>query len=290
MTRFLDVRLSASGGDLAASVAINQGTSINDYQSLDLGQLLADIRGRHVLIATHGFNVNRADGIACLSNWEGLLQLDPPSVFVGLLWPGDSIWLHGLDYPEEPRIANDAGVLIAAFLDANFGNAASVSFASHSLGARVVLQTIFKMTLPVRRVMLMAGAIDDNCLDSEYKAAAANIGEISILASKKDEVLSLLFPLGNFFAGIIAEGHPWWRAALGHCGPSKPRPANFQSPFEIPEDWDYGHHNYLQIDPPPSPDIPLPENVPPAGSAEPVGGARGWQEAFSAAFCSTRFR
>jgi hypothetical protein len=290
MTRFLDVRLTASGGDLAASVAINQGTSINNYQSLDPGQLLSDIRGRHVLIGTHGFNVNRADGIACLSNWEGLLDLGSPSVFVGLLWPGDSIWLHGLDYPEEPRIANEAGVLIAPFLDANFGGAASISFASHSLGARVVLQTIFKMTLPVRRAMLMAGAIDDNCLDKEYKAAAANIGKISVLASKKDEVLALLFPLGNFFAGIIAEGHPWWRAALGHCGPSKARPANFQSPFEIPENWDFGHHHYLQIDPPPPATIPLPEDVPPQGSAEPAAGAPGWQEGFSAAFCSTRFR
>ena len=58
-----------------------------------------------------------------------------------------------------------------------------------------------------------------------------------MLASKKDKVLSVDFPLGNFFAGIIAEGHPWWRAALGHCGPAKPLPANFQSPFEIPANW-----------------------------------------------------
>src|SRR5947209_3806659 len=103
MTRFLDVRLDRTGGNLAASVAVNQGTSITDYQSLNAGQLLNDIRGRHVLIGTHGYNVNRADGIAHLSNWEGLLQLAPPSVFVGLLWPGDSIWAHGLDYPEEPK-------------------------------------------------------------------------------------------------------------------------------------------------------------------------------------------
>src|ERR1700679_777159 len=127
MTLFLDVRLSAVGGNLAASVAINQGTGIGDYQSLKLPRLLDDIRGRHVLIATHGFRVNRADGIACLSNWEGLLQLASPAAFIGLLWPGDSVWLHGLDYPEEPRVADDAGQLIGAFLDANFAGAASIS-------------------------------------------------------------------------------------------------------------------------------------------------------------------
>jgi hypothetical protein len=291
MTRFLDVRLDPVGGTLAKSVAINQGTSVNDYQGMDISQLVSDIRGQHVLIGTHGYNVNRADGIAHLSNWEGLLKFAPlPSIFVGVLWPGDSVWAHGLDYPEEPKVANDAGVLIAPFLDGNFGNAASISFASHSLGARLVLQTVSKMGLPVRRVTLMAGAIDDNCLNTEFKAAAGRIGTISVLASKKDEVLSALFPLGNLIGGIIAEGHPWWHAAMGHCGPSKPRPGNFQSPFEIPSNWDYGHHNYLQIDPPPRVSISLPTDVPPNGSPEPAGGVPGWQEAWSAAFCSTRFQ
>ena len=291
MTRFLDVRLDPVGGNLATSVAVNQGTSIANYQGLDINQLCSDIRGRHVLIGTHGFHVNRADGIACLSNWEGLLQLNPQSIFIGLLWPGDSIWAHGLDYPEEPKIANDAGEhLVAPFLDANFGDVASISFASHSLGARVVLQTVSKMSLPVRRVVLMAGAIDDNCLNTEYKSAATGIGKISALASKKDDVLSALFPLGNLIGGIIAEGHPWWHAALGHCGPSSPRPANFRAPFEIPSNWNYGHHHYLQIDPPPPPAIPVPADVPPDGSPVPATGARGWQEAWSAAFCSTRFQ
>jgi Alpha/beta hydrolase of unknown function (DUF900) len=291
MTRFLDVRLDPVGGDLAASVAINEGTSINNYQSLDCGQLLSDIRGRNVLIGTHGFHVNRADGITCLSNWEGLLQLPDPSVFVGLLWPGDSIWAQGLDYPVEPRVANDAGKnLIAPFLDANFRDAASVSFASHSLGVRVVLQTIVNMNLPVRRVTLMAPAIDDNCLITEFQAVAAKVGTISVLASRKDEVLSALFPLGNFVGGIITVGHPWWHAALGQCGPSDPKPGNFFAPFEIPDNWDYGHHNYLQVDAPPTPSIPVPVDVLPDGAPIPATGAPGWQETWSAAFCSTRFR
>ena len=71
-------------------------------------------------------------GKACYS-------LSRPPVFVGLLWPGDSVWAHGLDYPEEPRIANDAGSsLIAPFLDANCGNTASISFASRSASELVL--------------------------------------------------------------------------------------------------------------------------------------------------------
>jgi hypothetical protein len=290
VTRFLDVRLDPLGGELAASVAINQGTSINNYQSLAQAQLLADIRGQNVLIGTHGYHVNRANGIACLSNWEGLLQLAPPAIFVGLLWPGDSIWAHGLDYPAEPRIADEAGLLIAPFLDATFTDAASISFASHSLGARVVLQVVSHMRLPVRRVMLMAAAIDDNCLDREFQSAASKVQQLSVLASRKDEVLSALFPLGNLIGGIIAEGHPWWHAALGQCGPSKPRPDNFVAPFEIPDNWNFGHHHYLQVDPPPFPSIPVPTDVPNQGSPLPATGMIGWREAWSAAFCSTRFR
>jgi hypothetical protein len=300
MTQFLDVRLSPVGGELSTCVAIHQGTTIHDYAGLDRSQLLNDIQGRHVLLGTHGFNVNRADGIAGLSRWESLLRLSASSpvnslatgtVFVGILWPGDSVYAHGLDYPEEPRVANDAGErLIAPFLDANFTGAASLSFVSHSLGARLVLKTVAHMELPVRRVILMAGAVGDNCLNTEFRAAAAKIDQISVLASRKDEALSLAYPLGNLAAGIIAEGHPWWRSALGHSGPSKPRPRNFLPPFAIPDNWEFRHGSYLQQEPPPVPVLPLPVDVPPNHTPEPANGVPGWHEAFSSAFCSTRFQ
>ena len=288
MTRFLDLRLAPVGGELAHSVAVSEGTNIDNYTGLALSTFLDEIRGQDLLIATHGFNVNRADGIACLSNWESLLQPASFPGFVGLLWPGDSIWAHGLDYPDEPKVADDAGSLLAGFIDANFQGAASISFASHSLGARVVLSTISHLSLPVRRLLLMAPAIDDNCLTTEFQSAAAKIGTISVLASKKDSVLSIDFPLGNFFAGILDQGHPWWRAALGHCGPATPWASNFLAPFEIPDNWNFEHGNYLQIDSSKPDPMKLPVNVPPQGSPPPPG--NGWQEAFSSAFASTRFR
>ena len=297
MTQFLDCRLSAVGGELASSVGVYQGTSQNDYATLALGDLVSSVCGRHVLIATHGFNVDRWDGVACLSNWGSLLQLPQASAFVGLLWPGDSIWAHGLDYAVEAKVADDAGVMIAEFVDANFATAASVSFASHSLGARVILSTISNMSMPVRQVTIMAGAVDDNALTGEFADAAAQIGEISVLSSAKDEVLTWAFPLGNLASGIIAVGHPWWHAALGHAGPAQPWPDNMTAPYGIPDNWDYQHGYYLAINQPPAPSLPIPTEVPPNGSAplcaecgpngEPVPG---WTEAFSAAFASSRFR
>lgn len=293
MTQFLDLRYAPVGGGLAAQVNLNQGTSAADYTGLKSSDLASAIRGRHVLIATHGYNIDRAAGIVSLSSWESLLrfagQSSEQGAFLGLLWPGDSIWAHGLDYPTEPRVADDAGALLAPFLDANFQQAASISFAAHSLGARVVLAAIARMSLPVRRLTLMAGAIEDDCMNNEFQSAAAKIGKISVLSSRKDTVLSRMFPLGDFAAGILTAGHPWWHAAIGNCGPTQTWPANFEGPFEIPDAWNFDHGNYLETDPPPVPVLPLPVNVPPQGTAIPANSARGWQEAFTSAFQSTRF-
>jgi hypothetical protein len=295
MTRFLDLRTWPVGGPLALQVAVNQGTNIDDYTGLDGRTLAGDVANAHVLVATHGFNVNRKDGVACLSNWEGLLQLPPGWVFVGALWPGDSIWLHGLDYPEEPALADHAGALLGPFLDGLLVGAASVSFASHSLGARLVLETIRNMQRSPRHAVLMAGAIDDDCLSQEFSAEANRIGAISVLASTGDDVLSAAFPLGNLAAGIVDQGHPWYHAALGRTGPAPlaSAPASFHGPWQIPDGWRYGHHNYLAVDPAPFPTFPIPTEVPAPGSPVPAldpsgNSVIGWQEAFSAAFASTR--
>lgn len=295
MTQFLDLRLQPVGGELARQLAVCQGTTLANYTGATIGDLLGAINGKHVLIATHGYNVNRENGIASLSNWGSLLQLGAGSAFVGVLWPGDSVWAHGLDYPGEARVADDAGALLASFIDANFQSAASVSFASHSLGARVVLSAIAGLKRPVRRLTLMAGAIDDNCLTAEFQAAAAKIGTVSALASMKDTVLSHLYPLGNFVAGILTQGHPWWHSAIGHCGPQQTWPANFEAPYMIPDGWNFDHGNYLQINRPPVPAMGLPVTVPGQGAAYPIldgagKPASGWQESFTAAFASSRFR
>jgi hypothetical protein len=54
MTQFLDCRMQPVGGELATAVAVNQGTNIDNYTGLAMGDLLNAIRGQHVLIATHG--------------------------------------------------------------------------------------------------------------------------------------------------------------------------------------------------------------------------------------------
>ncbi len=292
MTLFLDVRVDSVGGPLAKSVNLYQGTSLTDFVSLQPAQVAAAVRGRNLLVGTHGFNVNRANGIDCLDKWgKLLLQFDPTvDLFMGLLWPGDSTWAHGLDYAGEPALADQAGRLIGPFLDGLLAGAASVSFSSHSLGARVILSTIQNMNLKIRHAIIMAGAVDDNCLTGEFQTSAQKIGEISILSSPRDEVLAWAFPLGNFVSGIVDVGHPWWHSALGRSGPQQLWPGNVHAPFMIPYEWGYGHHHYLQVDPAAQNPRPARVDVPAQANPFPTNGGDGWQQTFSAAFASTRFK
>jgi hypothetical protein len=296
MTRFLDVRTWPVGGPLALRVAVFQGTLIDDCTGYDEAQLNCDVSGQHVLLATHGFNVNREHGIASLSNWESLIlnQLPAGWLYIGILWPGDSIWLHGLDYPGEPKVADDAGQLLGPYLDGLLASASSVNLASHSLGARVVLQIVRNMKRSPSHAVLMAGAINDDCLSKEFAPEANRVGRLSVMASAGDKTLRDLFPIGNFLGGILDEGHPWVRAALGRTGPRSvgDMPATISGPWQIPDCWEFDHPYYLQIHPPVTPVLSAGTDIPPQGSPIPAlkpdgSMADGWQEAFSSAVAAT---
>jgi hypothetical protein len=242
--------------------------------------------------------VNRADGISNLSHWSEWLRLGDNGFFVGVLWPGDSRWIPFLDYPAEGNEAIKSGHLLAGYLMANFAGANSLSFASHSLGARVVLETIRNITtsMKLKSVTLMAGAIDDTCLSGEYKDAASAMGEISVLASRRDEVLKLAFPLGNPVAGIVTRGDPYWHGAIGRNGPNPPdQPANLNKTPILPDSWDFGHHSYINCSGPASGPpaesgafFPPALVVPAEGTPAP-GNAVNWQPAWASGFASTRF-
>jgi hypothetical protein len=145
----------------------------------------------------------------------------------------------------------------------------------------------------------MAGAIDNNCLTSEYAQATSKIEEISVLASTRDDVLALAYPVGNPLQGIIDRGHPYYHAALGREGPAAPYPPapRLHANWQIPADFDYGHLDYLPGKPLPAVfpqpvDIPSDHGpVPPAGTPTPLAGDRKlWKPAWSAAFASNRYK
>ncbi len=301
MTHFLNFRKRPTGGGIPESIdeiGVWQVTPGSPPTAVSGSPRdLADaMLGKHIIFATHGFNVSEEDGYAELSNWHTLLQLDPSYLLIGMVWPGDSSWLGPLCYPGEGQHAMKCGDLLAEFIETYGTGAATVSFVSHSLGARFILQAIASLdpSFTVRQVAIMAGAVNDDCLTNEYQSAAARIGKINLLASRKDEVLSLAFPPGNLFEGIIDKGHPYWSGALGRYGPVTPVPGKPIGRFLIPDDWNFGHGNYVSLAPPLDPPLVV-QDVPPEGTPVPYAPPpdvkpEPWQPSWTAAFVSTRFK
>ena len=286
MTWFLDLRASPVGGGVRPEIVIYDGNT---------PKLVADLkdatRNRDIFFATHGFNVTAAWGRSALSEWEGWQSLPAGMVYIAVLWPGDSSWAHGLDYPVEGNDAMASGNLLANFILNYLTETASLSFAAHSLGARLVLQTIMKLAKPVKRVMLMAGAIDDTCLGGEYAAAAKWVDEISVLASCKDTVLEYAFPIGNLASGIISRGSPYWHAALGREGPQSGVQGKVVSGWHLPDAWAFNHPDYLPSAPPSHLPVPIPVRFPARNDPPPLysSAVNDWRPAWSAAITSTRF-
>jgi len=284
---FIDLRATPSGGLCAAEASVWQDGTI----VVPPAQFAAAVRGRDLVLATHGFNVSRQDGIDALSNWNILMSLPAGAALVGVLWPGDSRYLPVVDYPVEGDVAIQAGRLLAGFLNQNAQAAASISLVSHSLGGRVILEAASNLDRDIRRLVLMAAAVEDDCLTNEYQAAAAKAQQIYVLASRSDWVLEYAFPGGNLVGEIIMRGHPYFRTALGRDGPAEPIGLDQRGgAWQIPDGWDYEHGDYLPKEAVPA-KLPAPTE-PPADSAQPPADPPfdGWKPAWSASAVSFQIR
>jgi hypothetical protein len=288
VTLFLDLRASGKGGIVAdAAQAWDDGTV-----QVSEADFASRVLGKDVLLATHGFNVDRQSGIDSLSLWMQRCSLPPNALFIGVLWPGDSRFLPFVDYVYEGSEAISSGKLLAAYLNKNAALAQGLSFFSHSLGARTVLETIRGLNTKPRRAILMAGAIEDTCLAREYADAAAKIEKICVVASMADDVLKLAYPAGNLVGEIVMHGHPYDRTALGRSGPFLPLPPNLNVVTQyLPECWGYGHLDYLaekSLGPP----FAVPLSVPVSNGPIPVDANNptnaGWKPAWSAAATVTQ--
>lgn len=72
MTMFLDLRAIPSGGFVAHEVRIVDALTQTTITALEFENRA---RGRNLVLATHGFNVNSEAGVASLSKWDGLCAL-----------------------------------------------------------------------------------------------------------------------------------------------------------------------------------------------------------------------
>lgn len=249
MTYFLNFRVQGVGGAVVDPYLLEgDGAAVPPALSVvSSAQVPSIVAGKNLLFATHGFNVSYQDGACSLGLLDRYINLASPNLFIGMLWPGDS-WLPIVDYPFEGGVALDCGRRLATFCNRSCAGAQSVSFLSHSLGARLVLEAITHLERKAQSVCLTAAAINRDCLTAECRGAASNSALISILASHEDYVLKIAFSVGDPFADLLHDDHTPFQAALGSDGPPTPAPQSVRYPWQISDVYDYGHHDYLPPD------------------------------------------
>jgi hypothetical protein len=244
MTLFLDFRTQDVGGSVAGPF-LYEGTA-DPYTVRAISPAEARVRsaGKNLLVAAHGFNVSRPSGARSLAQIEPALALGPSDLFIAVLWPGD-YWLPVVNYPFEGSVAIDCGQRLANACDDWFAAATSLTFASHSLGGRLILEAVANLGRPAQALCLTAAAVNQDCLTAEYAGAAKNALRIAILASHEDMVLKIAFRIGDPISDLLHDDHSYFEKALGYDGPPVPAPLPVLAPWQISDRENYGHGSYL---------------------------------------------
>ena len=260
MTRFLTLRTQDVAGSVQPARVVDCNPSITPYaySLVPDAQVARDVAGSDVVLAIHGFNVSRPHGVGSLAKLDEYLALPPNYLFFGVLWPGD-FWLPVVDYPWEAAHAVTTGRYIADYANRVFQSATSISFISHSLGGRVLLEAVQRLDRPAVQLCITAGAVDRDCMDAQYLGARENAGRISVLSSTADKVLRLAYPAGDFISDVLlGDNDNPWQIALGLKGPRQPVLPPLVGKA-IPGDLGYDHGDYFPPSEPPKTPPPDPK-------------------------------
>lgn len=250
MSLYLNFRSQHVGGSVVEPTLLEGDGTANppDLRLVDDLAIAARVAAKRVLFGVHGFNVSFEHGARSLGQLDAELARDGLSpttdLFIGVLWPGDS-WLPVVNYPFEGGDAMACGRRLAAFCQKYLGSVQSISFASHSLGVRVVLEAVKYLAEPARIVCLTAPAINRDALTAEYSSARANAASVSVLASRRDWVLKVAFPVGDPLADLLDENHSPFQPALGYGGPPVPAAPPIVPPWQIADGDAIGHLDYM---------------------------------------------
>lgn len=274
MSLYVNLRYQAVGGPLRKDPYLIEGDGLVArplMTSLSAAQAAARVTGRTVVFTIHGFNVSYDGGLRSLARLErelsGLLPDD--YLMVGVLWPGDFL-IPAINYPYEWRDAVKGGRAVARFANTTLRGARDFCFLSHSLGGRLALEAVAGLERKAARVCLTAAATDDDCLETPYDVSVANSGGLTWLASHKDLVLRLAYPIGDWAGDVfMGDRDSSLRGALGRYGgqwPRTHRPTAWGR--RVPDPDNYGHGSYF----------------PPGKLADPVAPSHQAVARFAAAF------
>lgn len=210
-----------------------------------------------VTFLLHGYNVTRQEGRESLLRLAKKLPAATDGAVVAVLWPGDH-WTGAISYPFEGKDADDSAAELVRFIDRVIRRGTELSFVSHSLGARVVMETVKRLIgedYPIRQICLMAAAIDDFSLahPQDYRHVVTAAERVAVLASQKDKVLKLAYPVGDLLQAFVFFWKDEIGLALGYHGP---KPIDEYSVpgqvhhLQIPDGRESDHGDYIPANPP----------------------------------------
>ncbi len=218
MRYVLDFRGNAVGGPVVPGKLVQVSDQVTGPEAD------ANLRAEpKVTFLLHGFNVNREEGRTGLLNLADRLPFAGNGAVVATLWPGDH-WVGFASFPFEGNDADDTAVELAQFITDVIDPETPISFVTHSLGARVAMETVEILLVeefPVAQVCLMAAAIDDYSVSSEqdYRAAAEHSARVAVLSSREDEVLKYAYPARDLLESFVFFWRDSFGLALGYHGP-----------------------------------------------------------------------
>ena len=193
---------------------------LDQFQVLDELQLALEMQGKHVLILIHGYRnplQNVANSYQRLLKGltdSGLMSDTGYGLVLGFTWPGFETALGF--FPAVP-FANRAAGYFRKLLELASRNALTVDVQTHSLGARVALQTLAAGTEGfVDNLCLTAAAVDDEVLEPgrEFNGALQFCRRCLVYHSEKDNILKIAYRIGDA---------PEFDKALGWKGPEHPK-------------------------------------------------------------------
>ena len=244
MKYVLSFRIKNKGGPVVPGRLIAE-PGLGTYESLQVKS--------KIMLLVHGFNVNLANGKAGLLTLADMLPSAGADGIIAVLWPGDH-WFGPLSYSFEGRDADDTAFELARFLHDTLRPDAEISIVGHSLGCRVIMETIKRLNAlgrEVNQVCLMAPAIDDDSLSGphEYLQETNGVQRVAAMSSRKDKVLKFAYPAGDLLQAFL-----FWRDsgdyALGYHGPREHKKSGTVVPtnvldLRIAKGKDVNHGDYV---------------------------------------------
>lgn len=200
---------------IIASCRENQTATTKFSNTLFLSEPLPI--GKKVFVAVHGYHANYDDTKAAYEMMEQKLAEYRPGDFdsvVGFFWPGS--WSVAVGFLMAERRTKKAATYLAELVSALINNGNLVTLEGHSLGCKVVLQSLSSYSqFALRKFILAAPAVDSDMLSKIFPNVAPFQHGV-IAYSERDPVLKV---------GYRLVPYNWFSPAMGLAGPKRPYPS-----------------------------------------------------------------